>query len=241
MKILTIGNSFSQNCTTMLQHMHKDLFVRNLCIGGCSLEMHSDNIASGAKAYGYQENGVKCFEEIISVADALHMEVWDVITVQQVSQLAGVYGSYYPYLTNVLRCIRQHCPSARIVFNQTWAYEPYSDHPEFVLYDRDSEKMYERIVSTTDSVAQENNLPVIRTGEFVQYLRRNGKFYLDDGTCILSHDGFHLSMVYGNYAAAYMWNHYFTGEKSPFVPPEADVNIIGSIQELYDAFIQGGK
>ncbi len=54
MKILAIGNSFSQDATRYLQDIAasagEELFVRNLYIGGCSLEMHSKNIAENANA-----------------------------------------------------------------------------------------------------------------------------------------------------------------------------------------------
>ena len=54
MKILAIGNSFSQDATRYLQDIAasagENLFVRNLYIGGCSLEMHAKNITENAPA-----------------------------------------------------------------------------------------------------------------------------------------------------------------------------------------------
>ena len=45
MKILFIGNSFSQNATRYIRQISDGtLFVRNLYIGGCSLETHAKNI-----------------------------------------------------------------------------------------------------------------------------------------------------------------------------------------------------
>ena len=49
-KILAIGNSFSQNATELLQLFDNDLYVRNLYIGGCNLKKHTDNAASDEKA-----------------------------------------------------------------------------------------------------------------------------------------------------------------------------------------------
>ena len=43
-KILAIGNSYSQDATSMIELLDKNIMVRNLYIGGCSLEMHYDNI-----------------------------------------------------------------------------------------------------------------------------------------------------------------------------------------------------
>ena len=63
MKILAIGNSFSQDATKYLQSVAKsageDLFVRNIYIGGCSLERHALNIKTGEAAYGYEEDAQK--------------------------------------------------------------------------------------------------------------------------------------------------------------------------------------
>ena len=60
MKILTIGNSFSQDATAYVERIAlSDIYVRNLYIPGCSLEMHYNNMLTGEKAYEYQKNGKK--------------------------------------------------------------------------------------------------------------------------------------------------------------------------------------
>ena len=60
-KILAIGNSFSQDATHYLHQIaaadHVDLKVVNLYIGGCSLERHWNNILTEAEDYLYEENG----------------------------------------------------------------------------------------------------------------------------------------------------------------------------------------
>lgn len=43
MKILSIGNSFSQDSTALLQLLTDKITARNLYIGGCSLDMHAAN------------------------------------------------------------------------------------------------------------------------------------------------------------------------------------------------------
>lgn len=59
-KILSIGNSFSQDATRYLQQIAAadghPLFARNLMIGGCSLERHAGNVRSGSADYEYQED-----------------------------------------------------------------------------------------------------------------------------------------------------------------------------------------
>ena len=89
MKILFIGNSFSADLTRYMQDISDgELFIRNLYIGGCSLEMHVKNLKSGAPAYEYCENSQKLY--MISIPDAVFAEAWDVISVQQVSGLSGI-------------------------------------------------------------------------------------------------------------------------------------------------------
>lgn len=62
-KILAIGNSFSQDATTYLYDIAQvdqlELKVVNLYIGGCSLKTHWDNIQMDAKHYDYELNGKK--------------------------------------------------------------------------------------------------------------------------------------------------------------------------------------
>ena len=60
-KILAIGNSFSEDATHYLHQIaaadQVDMKVGNLYIGGCSLERHWNNIQTNAAEYLYEENG----------------------------------------------------------------------------------------------------------------------------------------------------------------------------------------
>ena len=74
--VLCIGNSFSQDATRYLHQISgEELFVRNLYIGGCSLERHCNNIVNDVADYEYQKNG-RCLK-MISVAQALKKKKWD--------------------------------------------------------------------------------------------------------------------------------------------------------------------
>ena len=89
MKILFIGNSFSSDLTKYLQKVSGgELYVRNLYIGGCSLEMHAKNIAEASEEYDYCIDAEATRK--ISVNEALTLEAWDVISVQQVSGFSGI-------------------------------------------------------------------------------------------------------------------------------------------------------
>ena len=83
MKILSIGNSFSQDSTALLQLLTDKITARNLYIGGCSLDMHAANIENDAAKYELQENGEKMQNALVGVKEALISDKWDYITVQQ--------------------------------------------------------------------------------------------------------------------------------------------------------------
>ena len=124
MKVLSIGNSFSQDAHrwlhTMASYDGVELETVNLYIGGCSLQMHWDNLREDLAAYDLERNGGEA-EGKISIAQALFMEQWDVVTLQQASSDCGFYESYQPYLRELTDFVREKCPGAQLYFHQTWA------------------------------------------------------------------------------------------------------------------------
>ena len=60
MRILSIGNSFSQDAHRYLHRLAKkegvDLTTVNLYIGGCSIKRHYNNIVNDLSEYVYSEN-----------------------------------------------------------------------------------------------------------------------------------------------------------------------------------------
>ncbi|MBQ9785624.1 MAG: DUF4886 domain-containing protein [Clostridia bacterium] len=226
MKILALGNSFSQDCTAHLGRM-TDAYVRNLYIGGCSLERHANNLENRVADYEFQKDGAMLGDAHVTANEIIASDTWDVITVQQVSQLSGLYGSFEPHLSVVLRHIRTLCPTARIVWNQTWAYATHSTHTGFVNYNRDQALMQEMIASASRRVADENGLGLIEVGRAIAHLR---EFLPPDGT-ELCRDGFHLSLDYGRYAAALVWARYFGLAVNDYLPDSADPARIRLIRE----------
>jgi hypothetical protein len=210
-RILAIGNSFSQDATTFLEPIARsagvDLFVRNLFIGGCSLERHAENIHGTEPCYEYQEDGAAL--RMIGLSEALRAEPWDWVTLQQVSHHAGLPETYEPYLTDLIRFVQKMVPGASIAFHQTWAYEFDSDHGGFVLYQRDPNLMFREIEKTVDMMAKRHHLPVIPVGSAIERLRSLPEFDPQRGGIRLTRDGFHLSYDYGRYAAGLVWFAFF--------------------------------
>lgn len=231
MKILALGNSFSTDCTTYLDRVGKGLYVRNLYIGGCSLERHAKNLLEALPHYQLQAQGEPIREEAVRAADVFLGEPWDVVTVQQASGVSGVQESFYPHLDVVLEQIRRLCPSAKILWHQTWAYATYSTHPEFVNYGKDQAQMWKQIEACSHRAVRQNHLDgIIETGRAIQALREQ---LPPDGT-ELCRDGYHLSLDFGRYAGAYVWARHFGAEITEFTPDGADRERLAQIRHIID-------
>ena len=249
LKVLCIGNGFSQDASWYLEQIAAagtiPMLVRNLYIGGCSLERHADNLKHLAFEYEYQQNGRHLFDTLvpgrkkgISIRMALRMEEWDVVTVQQVSQLSGIYESDIPYLAEMLKVIRSVCPRARIFFHSTWAYELDSQHTGFENYQYDQQRMVEAIEQVTARISEQYSLPVIPSGKLIQMLRQTAPFDYAHGGLSLCRDGFQLSRDYGRYAVGLLWYHVLTGMPvtgNSFAPPDTDPALIQLIQQTVDS------
>ena len=227
-KILVLANSFGEDCTAYMESITPRLFVRNLYVPACSLEQHSEFIEKRAEVYQYQKDAVMIGDKPVSANTAFEFEKWDYIVLQQASFLAGKYDSYYPYLTEIIQYIKGVCPQAKLIFYETWSYEKGSPHEKFYLYGNDSSEMMRQIRRTCERVSGENGMPLIRTGEFIQKLRRL-KAFRDGSLC---RDTYHLSTEYGRYAAAVFFVRFFGEDVSPdFIPENAQADKIRLIRE----------
>lgn len=130
MKILSIGNSFSQDAQRYLHGVAEERGIPvkaiNLYIGGCPLSLHHRHLLSGARAYDLQVNGHSSGFSV-SIQEALLSDDFDAVTLQQVSQLAPHYDTYQPYLSVLAEEVRRLCPKATVYMHQVWAYEDASD------------------------------------------------------------------------------------------------------------------
>lgn len=209
LKILSIGNSFSHDAHKWLHKLAKmnnvDIETANLFIGGCSLKTHWENIEENNAFYDYEING-NHGEYQISIAEALGKDKWDIVTVQQASQYSGLFDSYEPYLTNIIKTVKNALPDAKIYFHQTWAYEIDSEHSGFAYYNNDQRNMFNCILKASEQAAKLINAPMIPVGRAVQYVRENvHEFDYAHGGLSLCRDGFHMSYDYGRFLAASVW------------------------------------
>lgn len=232
MNILCIGNSFSQDATRYLQQVsNEELYVRNLYIGGCSLEAHMNNIINESNSYEYQKNGR--LMRMISINEALKKKKWDFVTIQQVSHFSGMVQTYEPYTEFIINYIKESCPSAKIVFHRTWAYSTASTHEGFLNYDKDQGKMFDAIVRASSEIALKHGLDIIPNGDAVQAARALPEF--DESVRDITRDGFHMSFDYGRYLTALVMYKYFTGNDTTQVsyePCKTDKAINARLKEI---------
>lgn len=237
MKVLAIGNSFSDDATKYLHQIAKgaefDLTAVNLYIGGCSLERHMETVNEGQRVHHRQVNGI--FPgEFCSIKEGLLSGEWDVVTIQQVSHKSGLEETYEPYGSQLLDFVAKYAPNAKVYFHRTWAYEIDSTHGQFPNYDCDQQKMYDMIISATDKFCEAHSLPVIGAGDVIQALRRTPEFDYANGGESLCRDGFHMNLIYGRYAVAATWFEKLTGKSiydSDFIPEGADEKKIEVIKK----------
>ena len=208
MKVLSIGNSFSQDATTYLHQIAKnrgeDFKTVNLYIGGCTLATHYKNMNNDDRAYILQFNG-EFTGFYVSIKEALQNCEWDYVTFQQASHKSTDYDSYQPYLNALSEYCKFHAPKAKQVIHQTWAYEDgssrlcdmlgYASHKDMFM---DLSKAYKKAAADIDAHG------IIPAGKLFQNLLANGIEKVH-------RDTFHASYGVGRYALGLLWYGYLTG------------------------------
>lgn len=241
-KVLAIGNSFSEDATYFLHQIYESSEIENeiinLYIGGCSLEHHWRNIENNSKGYQYQKNGVKT-DRYVSIQEILEEDQFDVIVTHQVSGDSGWQDTYEPFLGLIIKYLSDNSNS-KIYLNQTWAYEKNSNHENFMRYERNQQQMFNALKKAYEDSAQRHGLPLIRSGEVVQEIRKLP--YFKDGVHCITRDGFHMNYLYGRYAIALMWAKTILGidvmvnsfvPKIDFMPSEdSDIKLINQIKQI---------
>ncbi len=213
-KILAIGNSFSQDATQWMYNILTDLGVRevvvgNLYIAGCSLKTHASKAADGSDAYTYYKGNAETEGVMTAASDkksllyGLQDEDWDYISLQEASPTSGVSTAYEPYLTELIEFINANKtnPDAKLMWHMTWAYQGTSTHENFPTYGKNQDIMYKSIVKATQKAVlpHEEISIIIPAGTALQNMRTST---IGDN---LTRDGYHLSNGLGRYAAGVMW------------------------------------
>ena len=230
LKVLMIGNSFSicntKNMPQICKSMGLDLELGSLYIGGCSLELHWQNVEKAKEGFApYEYRFFKDAKRVASapakwnIPEALKSKAWDVVTIQQASHFSIDRATYSPYGENLIKTIKELCPTAEVVIQETWSYTPYDNR--LIKWGIDQNEMYRRLHDAYCSFAKDNSIRVIPTGEAVQLWRKKlpvkytpnsfggdvagaMRFYKKDGLYKVYVDRFHFNEK-GEYLQSLVW------------------------------------
>ena len=199
LKILSIGNSFSQNAQRYLKGIADaagiEIYNANLYIGGCSFERHikclHENLADYSLEIGGHSTG-----RYVTVSEGLALEDWDIVTLQEASPRSYKYDEFAPYLEELAAYVRKTCPRAKIALHMTWGYGSEERLlPRGFGCQRD---MYERIKIAYASARKLISADmVIPSGEIMQLMTDAGLTVHDDGA--------HASRGIGEYGLGLCW------------------------------------
>lgn len=207
-KVLSIGNSFSDNATKHLYEIAKaygfeEVIIGNLFIGGCDISTHRVNAAYNNANYIYRKASAESDGVIVNTPNStmeygILDEDWQYITLQQQSTKAGLTNSFefLPQLADYVKSKATN-KDVKIFWHMTWAYAWENNNSGFVNFDNDQYVMYEAIVNATKTAV----LPVvdfdgvIPSGTAIQNARTG---YLGDTFTV--EDGYHLN-TRGEYVA----------------------------------------
>ncbi len=233
LKVLSIGNSFSQDATAYLKEIcsyggFSDVFIHNMPIGGCSLERHLNELRSGAYSYSLEINGK--YARPAALGEEIKAYDWDIITLQQVSHDSGMYETCQPWLDELVAFIREHKPNAKIYWHKTWAYDSDYKREAFeVNYESNREKMAACIDEAAGRAAAHIGAEIIPSGDVIRELRKLPEFEYPGEGQTLCRDGFHMHLFYGRYAVAATWFETLVGgdiRNNPYLPPVDKVGVI---------------
>lgn len=207
MKILSIGNSFSQDAQRYLHNLAKHdgeiLKCVNLYIGSCSLRTHYLNMLENKKTYSFEFNGEKTGLQV-SISEALASDDWDYITLQQVSTSSFKIESFSPYIEELAKLCRKYCPKAKLLIHETWGYESGSKKIEKLGFKTDAEMLANVKACYLEAAKLINADGIIPAGEALLAAREMGIENIHSDTS-------HASRGIGRYILALTWYKYITG------------------------------
>ena len=267
LKVLMIGNSFSISATRHMPQVAKSMGMKldlaSLYIGGCSLERHWNNCENkdpDFKPYKFTRftDGVKKKGSKMNIPEALAMEKWDVVTIQQSSHSSWKLETYRPFADDLIeKHIKRLAPQAEVVVQETWSYTPWDGR--LAKWKIDQNEMYKKLHRAYYDYAASKGLRVIPMGTAVQLWRErlpvvytessfagdmcgSAKFIRgEDGRWKHKGDVFHLNRD-GEYFQALVWTaKLFEADvtKCPYVPEGLDAARAAKMKEIAMAAVRG--
>jgi hypothetical protein len=167
-RLLTIGNSFAVNISAYLPQITQaggyKLVLCGANIGSCSLEKHW-KLAELHEANPTDANGMPYAirKNLCGLKEALQLEPWDYVSIQQYSMLSEDVSTYRPYARNLYDYIRKYAPRAEVLMFETWPYR--NDDPKFHDGKQSAASMYRALSSAYRTIASELGVRMLPVGD----------------------------------------------------------------------------
>ena len=242
LKILSIGNSFSQDAQGYLAKIAeaegKTFKTVNLYKSGCALQTHYEGWVDNEAIYTYELNGVANNTSAVTLKAVLESDQFDVITLQESSWRSMSYSNFQPYLNNLITAIRELQPNAKIYIHQVWAYG--DGHAEHVsrpaITGGTMEAMFAKTEAAYNAAAAATGLSLIPSGQAIM----NAQTELNKGgygVTSIQRDNSHVSKTWGRYLLARLWYEMFTGEVPNVTINQVNASVANDA--AMEAMIQG--
>ena len=168
LKVLMIGNSFTQSLIGMLEPVVESvpdckIVLENMYIGGCSMERHWKNIAAE------EANREDRYFPEFTYREKLESRDWDFVSIHQKSGLSWRPETYLPWAENLTDYIHRYAPGAEVVMQQTWSYRP--DDERLAEWNLTQDEMSEKIIDANRQVSEKLGLRVIPVGLAIKTAR----------------------------------------------------------------------
>lgn len=211
LKVLTIGNSFSDDSMEYVYNIAKAAGVEYVELGNVrrsngSLANHIADFNSTTKNYAYRHwaDGATGWDHNWDANSTLKSVLelgieWDYVVFQQVSTDSG-NANTYDDLNTLMDLVRPYCPNAKFAWLMTWSYR--ADYAYL-------EPTYAQIVSAVNAkiVTNENIDVIIPCGTAIENAKLSGQFT----NVQLQRDSKHLNYGMGRYIASLTFFKALTG------------------------------
>ena len=184
LKVLAIGNSFSNNTTAFLPDLAeaggRKLLMGKAAIASCSLERHARHLkqaeAGDPDGRAYDTSDPLTGEKrLMTLPELLLAQPWDVVTLQQWSRLSFKPETFQPYTDELIAAIRRYAPTAEIVVHETWAYR--EDHAFFQKGDGFTPaRMYAELSAAYRNFAAGKGLRLLPVGDAFDLARQSPRW-----------------------------------------------------------------
>ena len=185
LKILMIGNSFSQSVLTYLPKIAAaapdcKLKLGQAMIGGCTFEYHCKVFRRAEQDPTYRPYWTNLKldpkqpkNHQANLKELLTADQWNIVTIQQGSHQSWKAETFGADADELIGIVRKYAPQAEIVVHQTWAYR--SDDPRIApknpTWKISQKEMYNRLTANYTQLAKRYHFRIIPVGFAIELSR----------------------------------------------------------------------